>query len=140
MLFFFYIYETKICMHFIRSSLFFPLDYFHNTTIFLRNYSACVTSSNLLLLFPNEDAGRHTSGRRAGGSGFASPLAAAASQVRVVPTERFLFCSREVFLRREAQSQSPSCAFSGHTLAEPAVGLCEGLSTSPPGLRPPARF
>lgn len=136
----FFVYETKICMHFICCSLFFPLDYFHNTTISLCNYSACVTSSNLPLLFPNEVAGRHTSGRRAAGSGFASQLGAAASQVRMVPTERFLFWSREVFLCREVQSQLPSCAFSGHTPAEPAVGLCEGFSTSPPGLSPPAWF
>lgn len=42
------------------------------------------------------------------------------------------------FLCREAQSRLHSCAFGGRTLAEPAVRLPEGFSTSVPGSSSPA--
>lgn len=126
--FFLYMKPKFACISSTVLSFFSPLDYFHSTTISLCDYSACVTSSNLPLLFPNWEAGRHMSWRRVAGSGFASQLVSASSHVRWCQLRDFCFVS-EKFLCREA-SQLHCCAFGGHILGHPAVRLWEGFSMS----------
>lgn len=101
-------------------SFFPPLDYFHSTTISVCDYSACVTSSNLPLLFPNWEAGRHMSWRRVAGSGFASQLVSASSHVRWCQLRDFCFVSEKI-LCREAVSAALLCFWWPH----PGPPCCE---------------
>lgn len=106
MLVFFCIWNQNLyAFHLVFSFyFFFPLDYFHSTTISLCDYSACVTSSNLPLLFPNWEAGRHMSWRRVAGSGFASQLVSASSHVRWCQLRRFCFVSEKIFVQEGSLS------------------------------------
>lgn len=106
-------------VHFI-----FPLDYFHSTTIFLCDFSAWVTSSNLPLLFPNWETGRHTSWRKVVGSGFAPQLVSAFSQVRRCQPRGVCFVSEKLFVQGGTVSAALLCFW------WPAVRLCEGFSVS----------